>query len=110
MLRTTSSLIQMHTKYVPCAVTYCSFSAVYRRGPCSSKNVTCDLLKQRTVGGGALGIADGVGGWADSGVSPAGMTWFSIILTCNTHTQPGLNLKNGQVIQMLLERTAAHTI
>jgi serine/threonine protein phosphatase PrpC len=26
-----------------------------------------------SVGGGALGVADGVGGWADSGVNPAGV-------------------------------------
>lgn len=26
-----------------------------------------------TLGGGALGVADGVGGWNDSGISPAGV-------------------------------------
>jgi hypothetical protein len=38
------------------------------------------------VGGGAIGVADGVGGWADSEINPAGR--YRTLESCNAHHSP----------------------
>lgn len=45
-------------------------------GPLQSDYGGEDAFFTSPVGGGAFGVADGVGGWQDSGINPAGLLFF----------------------------------
>lgn len=58
------------------------------------------------MGGGAIGVADGVGGWADSEINPAG-AWVAVpSQRLVTPFVPGLSVQNDHTMRIALHTAA----
>ena len=49
-----------------------------------------------SVGGGAFGVADGVGGWQESGINPAGVRGQALSVSSGNELHDTVNARHAQ--------------